>query len=300
MKKVLVIYYSQSGQLKDIANQISLPFSNYAEIQLDFYQIQPVKNYPFPWENASFFGVFPETFKQIPQAIHPPQEHILQTKYDLILLHYQVWFLSPSLPLTSFFKSTFASQIFSNTPVVTVSGSRNMWALAQEKIKVYLKETNAHLVGNIALTDRNINLISVLTIVDWMFHGKKRKAYGFLPLPGVSEKEIKESSTFGTIILKYLKNNNFAGLQEELIENNAVEYRWFLVSMDKKANKLFRVWSSLILKNPDKRSFLLKCFKIYLFCAIWILSPLVHLIEFILYPIRYGIIRKQKKYYQGI
>src|SRR5690606_36708680 len=187
-----------------------------------------------------------------------------------------------------------------NVPVVTISGSRNMWALAQEKVKVLLKDANAHLVGNIALTDRNINLISVITIVNWMFTGTKNRTYGFLPLPGVSAAEIASSSKFGKIILPYLIKNDYSGIQAELVANGAVEFRWFLISMDKKANKMFTIWSKIIRKNPQKRSFLLKCFKVYLFCASWGLSPIIHLIEFILYPIRYFSIVIQKKYFHGL
>lgn len=300
MKNVLVIYYSQSGQLKEIAQQISLPFLNSNEINVTFYNIETVKKFPFPWDNDSFFGAFPETFKQIPSEIVAPKQEILQTKFDLVLLHYQVWYLSPSIPINSFLKSTFAQQILNNVPVVTISGSRNMWALAQEKVKVLLKDANAHLVGNIALTDRNINLISVITIVNWMFTGTKNRTYGFLPLPGVSAAEIASSSKFGKIILPYLIKNDYSGMQAELVANGAVEFRWFLISMDKKANKMFKIWSGLILKNPAKRKTLLKVFKGYLFAAIWILSPIVHLIETILFPIRYFSILKQKKYFQGV
>ncbi|MBA5792115.1 dialkylresorcinol condensing enzyme DarA [Flavobacterium sp. xlx-214] len=298
MKNVLVIYYSQSGQLKEIAENISLPLKEKANIT--YYNIETEEKFPFPWDNASFFGAFPETFKQIPSKIIPPKDEILNAKYDLVLLHYQVWYLTPSIPINSFLKSSFAQQLLQNTPVITISGSRNMWAFAQEKVKKLLKNVNANLVGNIALTDRNINLISVITVVDWMFSGVKRKTYGFLPLPGVSQQEIQESSKFGNIILPFLLKGNFTQLQEKLVESNAVEYRWFLVSMDKKANKMFTIWSSLILKNPNKRELLLKFFKGYLFCAIWILSPIVHLIELILFPIRYFSIRKEKKYFQGV
>lgn len=300
MKNVLVVYYSQSGQLKDIAQNIALPFLNDDEIRLDFYAIEPQNDFPFPWDNASFFGVFPETFRQIPQEIKTPPQNILTTDYDLILFHYQVWFLSPSLPVTSFLKSSYAGEILKNKPVVTINGSRNMWALAQEKVKKLLAENQAHLVGNIALTDRNINLVSVVTIVDWLFSGIKRKAYGIFPLPGVSDKEIEESSKFSEIIKKHLKSNDYNEMQPTLIANGAVEFRWFLISMDKKANKMFKAWSTLILKFPGQRVFLLKCFKVYLFIAIWILSPIVHLIELILYPLRYFSIQKQKKYHQGI
>ena len=300
MKNVLVIYFSQSGQLKEIAENISFPFLQNEEIKTTFYNIETVHKFPFPWDNESFFGAFPETFKQIPTEIIPPNNEILQTKFDLVLLHYQVWYLSPSIPVNSFLKSSYAKQILNDVPVITINGSRNMWALAQEKVKVLLKDVNAHLVGNIALTDRNINLISVVTIVDWMFSGIKRKACGIFPLPGVSSKEINEASKFGNIILKHFLNNTLNQLQADLVANNAVEYRWFLVSMDQKGNKMFKIWSSLILKFPSKRSNLLKMFKIYLFCAIWILSPIVHLIETILFPIRYFSIQKKKKYFQGV
>lgn len=300
MKNVLVIYYSQSGQLKEIADQISLPFMEDANVNVTYYNIQTKKNFPFPWDNDSFFDVFPETFKQIPTEIIPPCNEILQTKFDLVLLYFQVWYLSPSIPVNSFLKSEYAKTILNNVPVVTISGSRNMWAFAQEKVKVLLKDVNANLVGNIALTDRNINLISVITVVDWMFSGVKSKNYGFLPLPGVSTKEINESVKFGKTILPFLHKNNYTGLQEQLLAKGAVEFRWFLISMDKKANKMFTIWSALILKNPTKRKTLLKFFKGYLFAAIWVLSPIVHLIELILFPITYFSIQKKKKYFQGI
>lgn len=300
MKNVLVIYYSQSGQLKEIADQISLPFVEDANVNVTYYNIQTKKNFPFPWDNDSFFDVFPETFKQIPTEIIPPSNEILQTKFDLVLLHFQVWYLSPSIPVNSFLKSEYAKTILNNVPVITISGSRNMWAFAQEKVKVLLKDVDANLVGNIALTDRNINLISVITVVDWMFSGVKRKTYGFLPLPGVSTQEINESVKFGNTILPFLQRNNYTGLQEQLLAKGAVEFRWFLLSMDKKANKMFTMWSTLILKNPAKRKTLLKVFKGYLFAAIWVLSPIVHLIELILFPITYFSIQKKKKYFQGI
>lgn len=300
MKNVLVVCYSQSGQLKEIADRVANAFEKSEEVQVTYYNLCPAKPFPFPWDNDSFFGVFPETFLQVPTQLETPSQEILDTKYDLVLLHYQVWYLTPSIPFNSFLKSSFARKLLYDVPVITISGSRNMWAYAQEKVKVLLKDVGARLVGNIALTDRNINLVSVITVVDWMFSGKKRKAYGFMPLPGVKDKEIKASDRFGAIILPYLLKGSYENLQQELVQNGAVEYRWFLVSMDKKANKMFRIWSHLITKNPGKRRLLLKFFKGYLFSAIWFLSPIVHLIEFILYPIRYFSIRKEKKYFQGV
>lgn len=301
MKKILFIYYSQSGQLAEIARSIAKPFLADEAVEIDFYEIKMVHHFPFPWTSDAFFNTFPETFQQIPEEIHPPAPKILETAYDLILLHYQVWYLSPSIPVNSFLKSTYARQILAGNPVITVSGSRNMWAKAQDKVKALLLENQATLVGNIALTDRHHNLISVVTIVDWMFSGKKRKAYGIFPKPGVSDKEIQEADKFGKIILPYLKNANFEGLQQALIAQGAVDYRFFLVSMDQKGNRMFRIWSSIILKNPKRRQQLVRMFKYYVVFAIYVVSPIVYLIELLLYPLLYFLkYRREKAHYEGI
>jgi len=301
MKQVLVIYYSQSGQLEDIAKSIAQPFLEDEKVELDFYEIKTVHSFPFPWRSAVFFDVFPETFQQIPEEIHPPAKHILEKKYDLILFHYQVWYLTPSIPINSFLKSPYAATILCGTPVVTISGSRNMWAKAQDKVKALLLQNGARLVGNIALTDRHHNMISVVTIVDWLFSGLKRRAYGIFPLPGVAEEEIKGAYKYGETIKSCMKKDNFDSLQALLLAQGAVDYKFFLVSMDKKANRMFHIWSTLILENPRKRKLLVTSFKYYVIFAIYFLSPIVFLIELLLFPLLYFLrIRKEKAHYQGI
>ncbi len=300
MKNVLVIFYSQSGQLKSIAQNIAKPFFNSDEIKVTFHEIQLEKPFPFPWNKESFFDAFPESFLQIPTALKPVSDEILNTKFDLILFHYQVWYLSPSIPVNSFLKSEESKKILNNTPVVTISGSRNMWIMGQEKIKVLLKEANAQLVGNIALVDRVGNLISVLTIVEWMFSGVKKKYLGFFPLPGVSEKDIQESTKFGDIILSHFSQNKLNNVQPKLVAADAVRISPYLVTVDKTANKIFNKWSNFIHKNPKKRKQLLKIFYIYLFLAIWLISPIVYILHLVSYPFKLKTIKKQTQYYQGV
>lgn len=300
MKNVLVIYYTQSGQLESIAKNIAKPFLNSEEINLTFYEIQLEKPFPFPWNKESFFDAFPESFLQIPTALKPVPDEILNTKFDLVLFHYQVWYLSPSIPINSFLKSDDAKKILNNTPVITISGSRNMWIMAQEKIKVLLRKANANLVGNVALVDRVGNLISVITIVEWMFSGVKKKYLGIFPLPGVSEKDIQESSLFGEIMLDSLQQNNLAQLQPKLVDAGAVKISSYLVTVDKTANKIFNKWSNIIYKNQKNRKQLLKVFNVYLFLAIWLISPIVYILHLITYPLKLKSIKKETQYYQGV
>lgn len=48
MKKVLIIHYSQTGQLTEILRSIAGPLRQSADITVDFAQIKPRKPYPFP------------------------------------------------------------------------------------------------------------------------------------------------------------------------------------------------------------------------------------------------------------
>lgn len=300
MKNVLVLYYSQSGQLESIARNIAKPFEDSSEVTVTFHEIKVEKPFPFPWNKTDFFDAFPESFLQIPAPLQPIPASILSTKYDLILLHYQVWYLTPSIPINSFLKSEEAKRIFNNTPVITINGSRNMWVMAQEKVKVLLKENNAVLKGNIALVDRAGNLISVITIVEWMFSGVKKKYLGLFPLPGVSDKDIAESTKFGSSILTSLLQNNYEELQSKLVALGGVKVSSYLVSVDRTANKIFKKWSHFVYSKKKSRKTWLKVFYLYLFLAIWLISPIVYILHLFTYPFKLAKLKKEIRYYQGV
>lgn len=299
-KNILVIYYSQTGQLTDIVKNVAKPFeAKKDEYNVTYYNIQMKKDFPFPWSSDVFFNAFPESYLQIPSEIFPPSDEILSKKYDLIIFGYQVWYLTPSIPIISFLKSSYAEQLLKDTPVVTISGTRNMWMFSQEKMKVYLKDMKAKLVGNIALVDRHDNYTSVLTVVRWMIGGKKEKS-GLLPAAGVSDEEIAGSGKYGEIIERHLKNNDLDTLQPDLVKNGAVEIRAFLVRVEKVGNKIFTIWSNLIIKKKEKRPLLIKFFKVYLMAAIWIISPIVLVLHLLTTPIFWFKRKRQREYLQGI
>lgn len=299
-KNILVIYYSQTGQLEDIVKNIAKPFENKKEeYDVTYYNIKLKEDFPFPWPGDVFFNTFPESYLQIPKEIFPPAPDVLNKKYDLILFGYQVWYLTPSIPIISFLKSSYAETLLKGSQVVTISGTRNMWMLSQEKLKVHLKNLGATLVGNIALVDRHDNYTSVLTILRWLTTGQKEKS-GMLPAAGISDEEISGAGKYGTIIEKHFSGNDLSGLQPELVKNGAIEIRPFLVRVEKVGNKIFTVWSNLIIKKKEKRPLLIKFFKVYLMAAIWIISPIVLVLHLLTTPIFWFKRKKQKEYLQGI
>lgn len=280
MKRVLVVYYTQSGQLKEIIDSVLSPLT---EVTIDFLPIDTAEPFPFPWTDESFFGAFPESYLQIPQPLKPFQ--LAHTDYDLVILGYQVWYLSPSIPFNSFLQSEAGKQLLQGKPVITVSGTRNMWVMAHQKVKKLLTDCGARLVGNIALTDRHHNHISVITIVQWLFSGDKNKRYlGVFPKAGVADKDIESASVYGTLIAPHLQTGDYTGLQQAIVAHGGVHYKRFLLSAEKKGNRLFGIWAKMIY-GSKKRKFLLKCFRIYLYIAIWVLMPIVWLLYWLTYPL---------------
>jgi len=302
VKNILVIHYSQSGQLTEILDNLLVPIHANKNIEVTSFEIEMAAPYPFPWKSKhDFFDVFPESFLQIPAELKPIPEQVLNKSYDLIILGYQVWYLSPSIPINSFMSLEGIEKLFKNTPVVTVLGCRNMWFQAQEKVKRRLSSLGATLVGNVVLADRHPNHISVITIVQWMFSGKKEKYLGVFPKPGVSEKDIKGASRFGYCIEECLIEGKLLQLQNQLLKLKAVIVKPFLVLIDKRANVLFDKWARLIYskgpKNSDKRKPWLKLFNFYLLLAIWVMSPIVFVLFLLSFLPRYTKIQKEKKYY---
>ena len=101
-KKVLVLYYSQNGQLKSVLDRLTSTLGD-EEIQVDMRAIVPKRSYPFPWPFYEFFDEFPESVHLDGCEIEELKG--LADEYDLIVLGYTVWYMAPSIPMTAFMKS---------------------------------------------------------------------------------------------------------------------------------------------------------------------------------------------------
>ncbi|WP_373518879.1 dialkylrecorsinol condensing enzyme DarA [Pricia sp.] len=303
MKEVLIIHYSQTGQLTTILENMASTLTG-DNINISHFEIVPKPQFGFPWKPERFYDVFPETFMQIPSGFHRPKPEILENKYDLVILGYQVWYLTPSIPINSFLKSDFAKLLLKDTPVVSVVACRNMWIQAQEKIKRLLASVDAKLVGHIALVDRHINHISVITIEHWMLSGRKDRYLGIFPKPGISDTDIDKASKFGHPIKAALKANDFSNLQDELLLLGAVRVNPYLVRTDERGNVLFSKWANLLMAKgrpgEPKRLKWIGFFKFYLKFAIWFIAPLVFVVFLLTYFPMTKKRNRERKYYASV
>ena len=301
MKKVLVVTFSQSGQLEEIVSNVLKPFGD--EVTIHQERLKPVPGFSFPWRGISFYDAMPECVEMVPSKLEPFTFNANEN-FDLVILGYPIWFLSPPIPLITFLKSEEGKKVLNGKPVITIIGSRNMWVMAQEEIKKMIAEAGGIHVGNISLFDRHNNLASVVTIIYWMTTGKKDKYLGIFPKPGISDEDIAGATRFGEPILNALNANSFDSLQEKLLELKSVELNPSVVSVERKGKRIFKVWAKFIRKkggpgNP-KRISRLKMFKYYLLFVIFAVSPIANIIFYLTYPFFQHKIKRKIQYYKGV
>ena len=278
-KKILVVSFSQSGQLTDIVSALMDPLvsgDDDVEITVVTESLCPVKPFPFPWTALEFVDVFPESLEEIPCRL-APVSFDPDADYDLIILAYQVWYLAPSIPMTSFLQSSEAARVMRNRPVITLIGSRNMWLQAQEKVKRRIADNGGRLVGNIVLTDNAPNLVGVITIAAWMLTGKKKRFFGILPLPGIADDDIIAARRFSPAVRTALVRNRWSDLQPALNRLGATPVIPAFILFESRIKKIFAVWAAFIRRkgergNPARRP-RLRIFIAYLLTAIFILAP---------------------------
>ncbi|MBK8609610.1 MAG: hypothetical protein IPL84_06620 [Chitinophagaceae bacterium] len=296
-KKILVIYYTQSGQLEDILNSFTAPLAD-AGNTVEKIRVYMQHDYPFPWTGKAFFAVMPDCVLGVPAELKPFT--LQETSYDLVILGYQAWFLSPGIPTNSILNHPSVQAVLKNTPVITITGARNMWISAMERIKKILKKSEAKLVGSIALYDRHHNFISFITIFYWMFKGKKGRWLNIFPTPGVADADIAHTAVFGNTVHKYLNTGNWEGLQDELIQQKAIEVNYNTMFIESKASKIFAIWANIIAKKKKKTAWLV-AFKYYLLIALFIAAPIILTVDFIFFkPFLSARIKRQKQQYSGI
>lgn len=281
MKSILIVYYTQTGQLRQIIDSLLKPLSGNPQFSIDYLELSPETAFPFPWTRMEFLNVFPESVMEVPVPLKPFSVPENPGKYDLVILAFQPWYLSPSLPVSTFLNSPAAEKTLRGADVITVIGSRNMWLGAFKIVKEKVEGLGGRLRGNIALIDRAPNLVSVITIVYWMFTGKRDNYLGIFPRPGVSDEDIAATSRFGAAIGPALLENRLDRLEEELNRLGAYEVNSSLERLETRARKVFTLWAKLIIKSPKRRTLLLNMFFTELILALAIISPINSLIGFI-------------------
>jgi hypothetical protein len=289
-KRVLLVQYSQTGQLTAVAEQIAAPLRADPSIELHVETLRPLPAYPFPWPFFRFLDAFPESALMQPPALAAltlsGDEH-----FDLVILPYQVWYLAPSPPITAFLRHPVARRLLRGKPVVSVIACRNMWMLAQEKLKDLLADCGARLIDNVVLIDPGPTLATFFTTPRWLWTGKQAGFWG-MPAAGLNEAQIKGTRRFGLALREALHQGAEQGTQPLLGGLGAVIANPRLYVSEKAGTRSFFVWGKLLRAaggpGSPQRVPLLALYVVFLILMIATVVPTSLLLQALLRPVLGG------------
>lgn len=301
--KIAVFYYTQSGQALAIAKSICSPIEQASADghSVVYKPIVPLQDYPYPWDGDRFFDVFPETRLGMPPSGIQPIDFSEVTDADMVLIAGQSWFLSPSLPLQSFFQDSDVRTFLKGRRVVFVNGCRNMWMTTGRIVKATLAAMGAQLVGHIVLQDEAPNLVSTLSITRWLMSGQ-RKTAAWLPRAGVSECDIAAASRFGEVLLQTWQDGAFPLLQNRLLAAGAIHYKPSITFLETQGHRMFGHWAQFVRRKGDfgdvQRRNRLRLFYWYLVTALFVVSPFGQLYFYLTYPLQH--VHRRKTEHCGV
>lgn len=286
LKHVLVINYSQTGQLADITAQVIAPLRA-AGHAVHLETLVPETPFPFPWPIVDFVDAFPECV-QLDAPPLKPLSIAADTPFDLVILTYQVWYLAPALPMTAFLKSPAGKQLIDGKPVITLVACRNMWLSAQDTMKRLIAEAGGQLRDHLVFTDQGHALATFITTPRWVLTGR-RDAWLGLPPAGVAPEEIRQASRFGRALSEALDHDGEKSGAAMLTGLRAAIVNPRLAISERAAHRAFKVWSRLIRafgkRGQWRRRPMLLVFALYLITLVLTVVPLSLLVQWLLSPL---------------
>jgi len=287
MTRILVLYYSQTGQLTRAARAMLAPLGARRDVEIVWQELRPVTPYPFPWSFFRFLDVFPECVYLDPAPI-APVAFDPDARFDLIVLAYQVWFLSPSPPITAFLQSP-AARVLKDRPVITLIACRNMWLSAQEKIRALLAARGARLIDNVVLVDQGPPWATFVTTPRWLLTGRQDGFWGVFPPAGVSADAIAAAARFGRALVDALAKPLGDARGSLLHGLRAVKVNPGYIAGEKIAHRSFLLWGRLLravgLPGHPARRALLLLYVVFLVAMILSVLPLSLLARALLRPL---------------
>mmetsp|Transcript_3496 Transcript_3496/g.4796 ORF Transcript_3496/g.4796 Transcript_3496/m.4796 type:complete len:322 (-) Transcript_3496:1054-2019(-) len=197
--RVLLLQHSLSGETNTATHEFIRGLEDGVRdqhnlvVDLVEQRIQTQPAFDFPWNFWSFFAVMPETVDpfvhnkdsqhwQVEKpSLDTPVESSspnISTKkknnmFDLVVLGWQTWFLSPSLPVRMAVNDPDYQHLLQQAPVLMIGTHRNMWHRASRTLRQELDaHAHANIVGSINFVQSSAFLVSVVKTLRWQLGGK--------------------------------------------------------------------------------------------------------------------------------
>ena len=289
MSRILVIYYSQSGEVARATETFAAELEAGGH-ELTFAPIAPVTSYPYPWRSVRrFFDAMPESVLGLPPEIQPPQFDP-RARFDLAIVAYPVWFLSPAPALQGFFRTEHAA-VLRDTDVLTVTVSRAMWHRASERMKGLLVTRGARHTDNVVVTHQGSALATLISTPRALLFGKRDRLLGIFPEAGTSSGDLERVRRLGAVVASRLSTSRTPGRPLLVGEPAVTVTRWLIVP-ELLASYCFRAWAGALWRmgtmHPALRAAGVYGFASFLVLLILVVLPVTLLVTLLLRPVLAG------------
>lgn len=286
MTRVLILHYSQSGETARVADAFASKLGS-SGVELTLEEVRPRADYPYPWKTVRrFFDAMPECILGLPPQIEPP-DFDPHSKFDLVLLVYPVWFLSPALPIQGVFNSSHAA-VLQGADVITVSVSRAMWQNASLTTKRLLAASGAVHRDNIVVTHQGSPIATLISTPRALLFGKRDRLMGVFPKAGISKSDMKRVKRLAAALAEQLRADRRISAVQIAGAPSVSVNRWLVIpeliawycfyAWGWVAHQLGRVHSGL-------RALGVYGFVLFLFCLILIGLPIAMAGTWLAYPL---------------
>lgn len=214
--RVLIVYYSQAGQTRRAAELLGRSFDAGATIR--FCNLANVPGigglYPMPWSFFGFLRAQPGSFR--PREQFYGHASLELKDFDLLVLVYPVWFLSPASPVGAWLEQLPAGCL-TGKRVVTVCTARNMWVEAQRIVRQQIEKKGGVVVAHAALEDRAPDAKTLVTTPYFFLTGNKSfenpKRRAAFPPFGIDETEYDRLARFGEAVAAMQSHERLAAFE---------------------------------------------------------------------------------------
>ncbi|MGV9713761.1 hypothetical protein ACWDTI_24225 [Gordonia sp. NPDC003424] len=235
-RRAVVYLYTQTGQLREVAESFTAPLAA-AGWHIRWVNVIPREPFPFPWSIRQFFGIFPRAVDpdEVVGLVEPTggfgADHDTDED-EIVLLAQQVWYLSPSLPIRSLVAGY--PELFQNRRVIVLIACRNMWYSATVEVVGLLRAAGARQVEVVAATDTRHQAVSLATTLRWLLTGK-RDPFLWFGRAGVGDAELARIAAIGRSLA-----------EQGECKASAAPMVPTLAAADLFAGRLFRRWGVLV------------------------------------------------------
>ncbi len=268
MKNILVIYYSQTGQSQKMVEEFVQAQTN---VNIHKLRIDVEPKYMFPWKIKQFFRLFPLCVRGVTPKIKVPWEQVQGIEFDKVVIAYQVWFLSPSLPAQALLKTPELQVIVRGKTVLGLVSARNMWVSAVDRFNQQLKKMGSQKVINFVLCDQSPTWATFVTTPRWLLTGK-REPFWIFPKAGIADEDY--------LLVRKLKLTE--SLNDTALESEALKWSHKQLPVAYVAEKIginyFKLMAAFIQTVAPKenlfKDFLLLLFRLGLVLLIVLMLPI--------------------------